>query len=235
MSRRELAGASLVALLLVGGGSAEAARLINGRDIAAGTVTSRNIRDGSIALRDVHPSLHPVAATRGPQGPQGAIGPTGPKGDTGPRGSTGATGQQGFQGPSGFEGPRGPRGSSAYQIWRDAGNTGDQAAFLNSLRGDDATKLIAVVDGDAAGTLIAGSHLDAATPVAHQTPGSGVYEVKFDQSVSECAYQVTGRATNPVLFTASPHANDEHSVQVSAYSTAGAPTDAAFSLTVFCG
>ncbi len=234
MPGRGLAGASLVALLL-GGGSAEAARLINGRDIAAGTVTSRNIKDGSIDLRDVDPRLHPVAATRGPQGPQGAAGP---KGDTGPRGSTGPTGptgHQGPQGPRGFEGPRGTRGASAYQVWLDAGNTGGRTDFLNSLRGNDATKLIAVVDGDAAGTLIAGSHLDAATPVTHQTPGSGIYEVKFDQAVSQCAYQVTGRGTNPALFTASPHATDDHSVQVSAYSTAGAATDAAFSLTVVCG
>jgi len=119
-------------------------------------------------------------------------------------------------------------------VWLDAGNTGDRTAYLNSLRGNDATKLIAVVDGDAAATALAGSHLDAPTPVTHATPGSGTYVVRFDQAVSECAFQVTGRGTSPALFTAFPDVNDDHSVDVAAYSTAGAPIDTAFSLTVFC-
>lgn len=40
-----------------------------------------------------------------------------------------------IKGVQGEDGPIGPDGDSAYQIWLDAGNSGDQAAFLTSLKG----------------------------------------------------------------------------------------------------
>jgi hypothetical protein len=40
-----------------------------------------------------------------------------------------------IKGDQGIQGPIGPDGDSAYQIWLDAGNTGDQTAFLAALKG----------------------------------------------------------------------------------------------------
>lgn len=37
--------------------------------------------------------------------------------------------------PAGVQGPAGDAGKSAYQTWLDAGNTGDEAAFLLALKG----------------------------------------------------------------------------------------------------
>lgn len=50
----------------------------------------------------------------------------------GPKGDTGPAGKDGIQGPVG---PEGKQGQSAYQIWLDAGNTGTEQDFLNSLKG----------------------------------------------------------------------------------------------------
>ncbi|MGA1868579.1 MAG: hypothetical protein ACMUJM_08515 [bacterium] len=49
---------------------------------------------------------------------------------------TGPQGPPGIQGPQGVEGPPGADGKSAYQIWLDAGNTGEEADFLTSIKGD---------------------------------------------------------------------------------------------------
>lgn len=56
---------------------------------AAGLITGRQIRDGSVGLRDLSPAVRARLAAAGPTGPAG------PKGDTGPRGATGATGATG--------------------------------------------------------------------------------------------------------------------------------------------
>ena len=253
---RRAVGIALVAVALTGG-SAQAARLITGGDIAPGTITGRNVKDGSISGQDLgRTAVERLSGAQGPAGQRGPQGPVGPKGEAGPvgahgpqgeagaKGDTGAAGERGLPGPQGprgfdgFDGQRGPRGRSAYRVWLDAGNTGDEAAFLASLtgpKGADATALIAAVDGDAAGTVLFGSHLDAAAPVTHGAAGSGIYDVKFDQAVAACAYSVTGRGAVPSLFTASPHPTDLQSVRVTAFSPAGEPVDAAFSVAVFCG
>ena len=79
---------------------------------------------------------------QGPQGPQGIQGVQGPKGDTGergPQGDTGAQGIQGIQGPQGAQGPQGVQGpagidgKSAYAYALEAGYTGTETAFQNSL------------------------------------------------------------------------------------------------------
>lgn len=44
-----------------------------------------------------------------------------------------------LQGPAGKDGTDGTDGKSAYQIWLDAGNTGSEQDFLNSLKGKDGT------------------------------------------------------------------------------------------------
>ena len=82
-----------------------------------------------------------AGAFKGPQGATGATGatgetgPTGPTGETGPTGDTGATGETGPTGDTGETGPTGDTGKSAYNIWIDAGNVGDEQAFLDSLIG----------------------------------------------------------------------------------------------------
>jgi hypothetical protein len=48
---------ALLALFIALGGPAQARRLIDGRDIRAGTVRSRQIKDHTIATRDLEPSL----------------------------------------------------------------------------------------------------------------------------------------------------------------------------------
>ena len=69
------------------------------------------------------------------KGPQGATGATGATGETGPTGPTGETGPTGDTGATGETGPTGDTGKSAYNIWIDAGNVGDEQAFLDSLIG----------------------------------------------------------------------------------------------------
>ena len=85
----------------------------------------------------------PTGAT-GPQGPQGEIGPAGADGQDGAVGATGPIGQQGLAGPQGIQGVAGndgangadgSNGSSAYEIWISADNTGTESDFLASLVG----------------------------------------------------------------------------------------------------
>lgn len=94
----------------------------------------------------------------GPQGPPGADGQDGLsayeiwlaqgntgneaafllslKGEQGATGPAGADGINGTNGADGIDGADGADGLSAYQIWLAAGNTGDEAAFLLSLKGE---------------------------------------------------------------------------------------------------
>ena len=67
------------------------------------------------------------------KGEKGDTGPTGAKGDTGP---TGAKGDTGPTGANGKDGKDGKDGKSAYEIWLEAGNTGTEEDFLNSLKGE---------------------------------------------------------------------------------------------------
>jgi len=93
-----------------------------------------------------------VAGPQGDQGVQGIQGPAGPQGDQGVQGATGAQGPAGPQGEQGIQGAAGQNGSdgsSAYQIWVDAGNTGTESDFLASLVGADGQDGSAGQDGAA--------------------------------------------------------------------------------------
>ncbi len=72
---------------------------------------------------------------QGPAGANGADGATGPMGPQGPAGADGATGPQGPAGADGANGADGVNGLSAYEIWINAGNSGTESFFLNSLIG----------------------------------------------------------------------------------------------------
>jgi len=67
------------------------------------------------------------------QGPEGPQGPAGEQGLQGPVGEKGETGEQGLQGP---QGENGADGKSAYDIWLEQGNTGSEAEFVTSLKGE---------------------------------------------------------------------------------------------------
>lgn len=83
-----------------------------------------------------------IQGETGPQGPTGPRGEQGPKGDTGPQGAPGEQGPEGKQGEKGDKGEPGnnggvgPQGVSAYETWKSLGNTGDEAAFIASLKGE---------------------------------------------------------------------------------------------------
>lgn len=59
-------------------------------------------------------------------------GATGIQGPAGPQGPQGVQGSQGNVGP---QGPKGDTGKSAYQVWLDAGHSGTETEFINSLKG----------------------------------------------------------------------------------------------------
>ena len=67
----------------------------------------------------------PGAGTEGPQGEAGE------PGEDGEDGEAGEDGEDGEAGVSGEEGP------SAYEVWLELGNTGDEQTFINSLKGAD--------------------------------------------------------------------------------------------------
>jgi hypothetical protein len=87
--------------LVVGGGTATAARLITSRDIRDGTIRSRDIRDGTIRHGDLRRftitrdrlarRVRRLLDQRGPRGPAGPSGPAGPAGAQGERGEPGPT------------------------------------------------------------------------------------------------------------------------------------------------
>jgi hypothetical protein len=89
---------ALLALFLALSGTATAAKLITGKQIARNAITGKHVKNGSLGPADFNGS---VAGPAGPQGPKGDTGPQGPKGDTGPQGPRGEVGPQG---PKGFNG-----------------------------------------------------------------------------------------------------------------------------------
>ncbi|HEX8781703.1 MAG TPA: hypothetical protein VF728_11120 [Nocardioides sp.] len=91
--------ALLLAVSFAGG--ATAARLVTGQQIKDGTVTSRDVQDRSLKVRDLAPAARD--SLRGQQGPAGPAGPEGSDGDTGAPGMPGLDGEDGLDGVSGFQ------------------------------------------------------------------------------------------------------------------------------------
>lgn len=85
------------------GGFATAAKLIRGKDLAAGTVGARELANGGVTAKKLSKSAK--KALRGRAGRRGAGGAAGPQGPQGPQGA------QGAQGPQGAAGARGPAGA----------------------------------------------------------------------------------------------------------------------------
>jgi hypothetical protein len=101
----------------------DAARnLVTGQGIMDGTVTTRDVKNGSLLRADFKPGLltNPV----GPMGPAGPPGVPGPRGEQGIQGPTGEQGEHGIQGPTGDQGIQGPTGEQGEQGIQ--GPTGEQ-------------------------------------------------------------------------------------------------------------
>ncbi|HVX80397.1 MAG TPA: hypothetical protein VHB23_03400 [Devosiaceae bacterium] len=104
----------IAAVLLVAAlglvGSATARNLISGNRIRPNTITSRQVRNRSLAFNDL--SRRATARLRGNRGPRGLAGPHGARGPHGPAGPAGPKGERGPVGNPGPTGPPGPPGAS---------------------------------------------------------------------------------------------------------------------------
>jgi hypothetical protein len=118
-TRTTIVLAALAAFVLIGG-SATAAKLITGRQIANGTITGADVKGGSLGTK--HLSRAAIRALQtGKPGARGETGPQGPAGPVGPAGAPGAKGEQGIPGPQGPQGPQGPSGIGPV-IWSGIGS-----------------------------------------------------------------------------------------------------------------
>jgi hypothetical protein len=96
----------LAVLFALGGtGGAVAGALITGRQIENGTITTADIKNRTLQVRDLSPAALEAV------GKAGEAGPVGPQGLTG---VPGAAGPAGDPGPVGAPGPAGPRGTSPW-------------------------------------------------------------------------------------------------------------------------
>ena len=89
--------------------------LTTGVAVAAGLITSKDIKNRTIRGRDLGRALLDRLSEPGPQGPQGEQGPAGPQGPVGQQGPAGPQGPVGPEGPAGPIGPAGPQGPQGEQ------------------------------------------------------------------------------------------------------------------------
>jgi hypothetical protein len=108
--------ASLMLVLSFGSG-AMAARLITGKQIKDGTVTTADVKNKTLKTKDFSSRTRTQLTgsqgspgVPGPSGPSGAVGLPGLPGPTGPTGPIGPTGLPGLPGASGLPGDIGPTG-----------------------------------------------------------------------------------------------------------------------------
>jgi hypothetical protein len=101
--------ASTAALVVALAGSSYAAVQLTGNDIQNGTITSKDVKDKNLKLKDFSPGAK--------AGLTGATGATGPAGATGPQGPQGIKGDKGDKGVQGDQGDIGP--SNAWSVWND--------------------------------------------------------------------------------------------------------------------
>jgi hypothetical protein len=198
---------AITALVVGATGSAMAkpiARLVSGTEIKPHSITSRQIKDGSIQPRSLSRSLlkaQPgqvagVPGSRGERGDAGQAGQTGHPGANGQPGSQGARGSQGLTGPQGPPGPQGQPGTQGTQ-----GTPGpDSAPGLASINPDGTLafgKNVAVTARTAAGTYTVAFTVDISHCVLIATPGTGVTAGHGATSVG-----VTGVTSRQVQVTA---------------------------------
>ena len=239
---------ALVVGLALGGGSATAARF----------VTGKQVKDGSLTLKDFKKSerrkllgRRGALGPRGPQGfggAQGSAGATGPAGARGPGGLNGTNGLNGVNGADGADGAPGPAGSDGADgapgpagsdgadgapgpAGADGADGADGAPGAQGPQGppgEDATALWAFVDID--GSLFRSSGTATQTNL-ERNPSTGRFDIKFTQSVSNCSAVAT--AYDPGETRIRDMIGD--TVTVNTYLSDGsALADKAFHLAVFC-
>ena len=142
---------------------------------AAGAVSGRAVRDGTLVRRDVA-----RAATLGPTGPLGSTGPTGAPGQRGPVGPGGARGPTGPRGPAGAAGPKGAIGDRGpapipqhYVVFTHPGfiHIPANAEQTATLACPDGTRVIS--GGPADGFVIAGAPVRPHTVMASVPNATG--------------------------------------------------------------
>ena len=92
-TRSRISTAALVvaalALFVALGGPAYAAKLIDGKAIKAGSITAKQLANGSVTLAKIDKKARTSLKAKGATGPQGATGAPGAAGDPGARGRAG--------------------------------------------------------------------------------------------------------------------------------------------------
>jgi hypothetical protein len=103
--------AALVTVSLAGAG-ANGGLKDTSSETSRNGVRSKDIRNGTVRLRDLRPPLRRLVLSKRPgrRGPAGPRGPRGRRGPDGPAGPAGGVGPAGPAGPAGVIGPKGPEG-----------------------------------------------------------------------------------------------------------------------------
>ena len=112
-----------LALFAALGGSSYAAVSITSNQVRDGTLSGRDVRNASLTGQDVRDQsllARDFKAGHLPAGPNGDTGRPGPKGDPGEPGRAGPQGEQGTTGPPGPRGEPGPQGPAGSDSTRTA-------------------------------------------------------------------------------------------------------------------
>ncbi|HYH52939.1 MAG TPA: collagen-like protein [Solirubrobacterales bacterium] len=132
--------ASIAVFAVLAGSATAATSLINGSEIKKGTITGKQIKNKSLAVKDL--SKAAVKKLRGA---------TGARGETGARGATGARGEAGPRGEKGETGAAGPAGIVAPLFDSDDSEN----------IGDEESKIVASVPVATTGTYVINAKTNA--------------------------------------------------------------------------
>jgi hypothetical protein len=120
LSRPSQLIAAVGVLVFALGGTATAAKLVDGSDIRNGSITGADIKSGSITSADIKSGS--ITASDLSKATEKALdGKDGKNGAAGPKGETGAAGPQGPKGENGATGPQGPAGEDGVSGYESIG------------------------------------------------------------------------------------------------------------------
>lgn len=194
---------ALVALVFASAGTATAAKLLTGKNIANSSLTGADVKNGSLGTADL--SSAAKSALKGATGPAGPAGPAGAAGAQGLQGPKGDKGDQGDVGPSNaFEFKRASAGGFADDSIQTIATTQDVpagaylvtvkfGAYLSSA-GSPATGTCSLVAG-AAGTMDTQDLFIGSEGGTHTVALSGVRTLA-DASTFKIRCQVNTNAVN---------------------------------------
>ena len=122
MRKHTLAIVALIATIAIiafgTAGAATAGRLLTSRDIKDHSLRVRDLHEDAIKNLKGQTGAAGAAGVSGPAGPAGTSGPAGPTGTPGPAGPAGTPGPAGPVGTPGLTGPEGPPGSIVTNVHR---------------------------------------------------------------------------------------------------------------------